>query len=166
MASSSVIGDNSDEVVVVAVLSMALSLTCPAAPRFLDRGAGWSAAKLGGAAAFPGSSRSYRPSASKKRAGFGAGTHTYNTHTCPFINLCSCGLIFNVSLCVDPRNLEPHCEWQLWEVEGSSKVSSERNIQPIWKWPETTCAEVTTLVTLVWRSAGITFSSSVLWLLS
>lgn len=61
----------------------------------------------------------------------------------------------NFSYLVDPRNVEPHCEWEFWKVESNSKVSSQRNIQPIWEWPETTGTEVM-LKTQVWLSSDIT----------
>ncbi len=34
-------------------------------------------------------------------------------------------LHFAFSLCTDPRNVEPYCEREFWEVEGNSKVSSQ-----------------------------------------
>lgn len=67
-------------------------------------------------------------------------------HTCTHIstpNYVPVRLHVAFSLCTDPRNVEPHRERELWEVEGNSKVSSQRNVQPIWKGPEATGPEVT-----------------------
>lgn len=61
--------------------------------------------------------------------------------------------------------MEPHCEWEFWEVEGNSKVSSQRNVQPVWEWPETTGTEVI-LNTQTWLSSKVTRSLQLrLWLL-
>lgn len=55
------------------------------------------------------------------------------------------------ALCTDPGNVEPHCERKFWEVEGNSKVSSQRNVQPIWKWAEATGTKVILFsITQVW----------------
>ena len=54
-----------------------------------------------------------------------------NRYTYLYIKLCSCEFTLTFSICIDPGNVEPHCEREFWEVEGDSKVSSERNIQPI-----------------------------------
>lgn len=37
--------------------------------------------------------------------------------------------------CTDPRNSESHYAAELWEVEGNSQVSSQRNLQPVRKRP-------------------------------
>lgn len=131
---------------------------CDTAPRVLNGGVDWSATKFSGTSAFSCSSSCYRPSPSKERAHSGTG-------------ICICihmhiVLLFiklqhlyksapNFSYCVDPRNLEPHCEWEFWKVESNSKVSNQRNIQPIWEWPETTGTKVI-LKTQVWLRNEVT----------
>lgn len=133
--------------------------SCASAPGFLDRGADRSAAQPCGTAAFPGSSCRYRPCASKKRAHFGTGTHSHkHTYEYLYTQLCPDAFTLSFAPCIDARNMEPHCEREFWEVEGNSKVSSQRNVQPVWKWPEDSGTEVNTFSVLL-------FSSTQVWVL-
>lgn len=57
-----------------------------------------------------------------------------HTHTCAHLSVpiyYMCPVNSPSALCIDPRNVGQHCEREFWEVEGDSKVSSQRNVQPV-----------------------------------
>lgn len=70
--------------------------------------------------------------------------HIINTHThTSWDSTMSHEFMPTYTFCIDPRNVEQYHKWELQEVEGNSKVSSERDIQSVWAWPKTRGTEVT-----------------------
>lgn len=100
---------------------MPLSPSAPA-PGVPDGGADRSAAHPPGSAAIPGSSCPHRPSPPQNRAHIRAGRCS------PVRTLKGLPRVFTSDSSTAPRNPEPHYAAELWEVEGNSQVSSQRDL--------------------------------------